>query len=84
MSAQTFYGVGNLTRDPEGVRFTQSGAAVLNLTIASTERRYDREAQRWVDGETTYTRLALFGQLAENAAESLHQGDRVIVHGRLR
>ncbi len=74
--------VGNLTGTPE-LRYTPSGIAVANMTVASTPRYYDRQAGQWADGDTLFMRVTA-RQLAENAAESLSRGDRVIVQGRLR
>src|SRR5699024_2170590 len=74
--------VGNLTADPE-LRFTPSGAAVANFTIASTPRQFDRQAQEWKDGETLFLRCSLWREAAENIAESLTKGQRVIAQGRL-
>ncbi|MEV0070351.1 MULTISPECIES: single-stranded DNA-binding protein [unclassified Amycolatopsis] len=74
--------VGNLTSDPE-LRFTPSGAAVANFTVASTPRTFDRASGEWKDGEALFLRCALWRQPAENAAESLTRGARVIVQGRL-
>lgn len=75
--------VGNLTDDPE-LRFTPSGQAVVAFTVAVNPRTYDRDANEWRDGEASYMRCQGWRQLAENAAESLHKGDRVIVTGRVR
>ena len=75
--------VGNLTDDPE-LRFTPSGAAVANFTVASTPRTFDRQSQEWKDGEALFLRCNVWRQAAENVAESLTRGSRVIVHGRLR
>jgi single-strand DNA-binding protein len=75
--------VGNLTADPE-LRFTPSGAAVANFTVASTPRTFDRQAGEWKDGEALFMRCNIWRQAAENAAESLTRGMRVIVSGRLR
>ncbi|MEV4147789.1 single-stranded DNA-binding protein [Amycolatopsis sp. NPDC049691] len=75
--------VGNLTSDPE-LRFTPSGAAVANFTVASTPRTFDRETGGWRDGEAMFLRCNVWRQSAENVAESLRRGARVIVHGRLR
>jgi single-strand DNA-binding protein len=75
--------IGNLTADPE-LRFTQSGAAVSNFTVASTPRRFDRETGEWKDGEALFLRCSLWRQPAENVAESLTRGARVIVQGRLK
>lgn len=73
--------IGNLTADPE-LRFTRSGAAVLNGTIASTPRSFDKQSNEWKDDETLFVRFALWREAAENGAESLHRGDRVIAHGK--
>jgi single-strand DNA-binding protein len=81
MNELLFYGIGNLTDDPE-VRVTPNGAAVANLTIATTARRYDRQSQVWVDGDTTYVKLVVWNEQAETVADSLRKGMRVIVHGR--
>jgi single-strand DNA-binding protein len=75
--------VGNLTSDPE-LRFTPAGAAVANFTVASTPRVYDRESGTWRDGDAMFLRCSLWRQYAENVAESLVRGTRVVVHGRLR
>lgn len=75
--------VGNLTADPE-LRFTPSGAAVANFTVASTPRTFDRQANEWKDGEAMFLNCAVWRQAAENVAESLQKGMRVIVQGRLK
>ncbi len=75
--------VGNLTADPE-LRFTPSGAAVANFTVASTPRTFDRQSGEWKDGEALFLRCNIWRQAAENTAESLTRGMRVIVSGRLR
>ena len=75
--------VGNLTSDPD-LRFTPSGAAVANFTVASTPRTFDRQTQEWKDGEAMFISCAAWRNLAENVAESLTKGSRVIVTGRLR
>ncbi|WP_034268083.1 single-stranded DNA-binding protein [Haloechinothrix halophila] len=75
--------VGNLTADPE-LRFTPSGAAVANFTVASTPRIFDRQAGEWKDGEALFLRCNIWRQAAENVAESLSRGTRVIVQGRLK
>lgn len=75
--------VGNLTGDPE-LRFTPSGAAVANFTVASTPRTLDRTTNEWKDGEALFLRCSLWRQAAENVAESLQKGMRVIVSGRLK
>ncbi|ATY12452.1 single-stranded DNA-binding protein [Amycolatopsis sp. AA4] len=74
--------VGNLTSDPE-LRFTPSGAAVANFTVASTPRTLDRESGEWKDGEPLFLRCSIWRQAAENVAESLTRGARVLVTGRL-
>ncbi len=75
--------IGNLTNDPE-LRFTPSGSAVANFTIASTPRTFDRQSNEWKDGETLFLRAAVWREAAENVAESLTKGTRVIVTGRLK
>ena len=75
--------VGNLTADPE-LRFTPNGAAVANFTVASTPRTFDRQANQWVDGEALFLRCSVWKEAAENVAESLTKGMRVIVQGRLK
>jgi single-strand DNA-binding protein len=75
--------VGNLTADPE-LRFTPSGAAVANFTVASTPRTFDRQTNEWKDQETLFINCSVWRQAAENAAESLQRGMRVIVQGRLK
>ncbi len=75
--------VGNLTSDPE-LRFTPSGAAVANFTVASTPRQFDRQTNEWKDQETLFLNCSVWRQAAENAAESLQRGMRVIVQGRLK
>jgi single-strand DNA-binding protein len=75
--------VGNLTADPE-LRFTPSGAAVANFTVASTPRTFDRQSGEWKDGEALFLRCNIWREAAENVAESLTRGSRVIVTGRLK
>jgi single-strand DNA-binding protein len=75
--------IGNLTADPE-LRFTPSGAAVANFTVASTPRTFDRQTNEWKDGEALFLNCSVWRQAAENAAESLVRGMRVIVSGRLK
>ena len=75
--------VGNLTADPE-LRFTPSGAAVANFTVASTPRTFDRQSGEWKDGEALFMRCNIWRQAAENVAESLTRGARVVVQGRLK
>ena len=75
--------VGNLTADPE-LRFTPSGAAVANFTVASTPRFLDKQTNEWKDGDALFMRCNIWRQAAENVAESLQRGMRVIVTGRLR
>lgn len=74
--------VGNLTGDPE-LRFTPSGAAVANFTIASTPRQFDRQTNEWKDGDTLFMRCSIWREAAENVAESLTKGTAVIAQGRL-
>lgn len=73
---------GNLTADPE-LRFTPSGSAVTSFTVASTPRFFDRNTNEWKDGETLFMRCSIWNAPAENVAESLSRGDRVLVTGRL-
>lgn len=75
--------IGNLTADPE-LRFTQSGVAVASFTIASTPRTFDRQRNEWVDGEALFLRCSIWRDAAENVAESLEKGSRVIAQGRLK
>ena len=75
--------VGNLTNDPE-LRFTPSGQAVANFTVASTTRFLDKQTNEWKDGDTVFLRCSVWRQYAENVAESLTRGMRVIVSGRLK
>ncbi len=75
--------VGNLTNDPE-LRFTPSGAAVANFTVASTPRSFDRNSNEWKDGETLFLRCSVWREAAENVAESLTRGTAVIAVGRLQ
>ena len=75
--------VGNLTNDPE-LRFTPSGSAVANFTIASTPRTFDRQTNEWKDGETLFLRASIWREAAENVAESLVKGTRVVAQGRLK
>lgn len=75
--------VGNLTSDPE-LRFTPSGAAVANFTIASTPRTFDKASNEWKDGETLFLRASIWREAAENVAESLTKGTRVVAQGRLK
>jgi single-strand DNA-binding protein len=83
MSGETVITViGNLTGDPE-LRFTPSGAAVTNFTVASTPRTFDRQSNEWKDGDTLFLRCSIWREAAESVAESLTKGTRVIVTGRL-
>lgn len=75
--------VGNLVDDPE-LRFTPSGAAVANFRVASTPRIFDRQAGEWRDGESMFLTCSVWRQYAENVAETLQRGMRVIVQGRLK
>ena len=74
---------GNLVDDPI-LRFTPSGAAVANFTIASTPRAFDKQSNEWKDGDTMFLNCSIWRQAAENVAESLTKGTRVIVQGRLK
>lgn len=75
--------IGNLTGDPE-LRFTPSGAAVANFTVASTPRNFDRQTNEWRDGDAMFINCSVWRQTAENVAESLQKGMRVVVQGRLK
>lgn len=75
--------VGNVVADPE-IRFTSNGAAVASFTVASTPRTFDRQANEWKDGEALFLRCSVWREAAENVAESLQKGMRVIVQGRLK
>ncbi len=75
--------VGNLTADPE-LRFTPAGAPVANFTVASTPRTFDRQANEWRDGDAMFLNCSVWRQAAENVAESLTKGMRVVVQGRLK
>lgn len=74
--------IGNLTSDPE-LRFTPSGVAVVSFTVASTPRLFDRQSGQWKDGKALFMRCSLWRDAAENVADSLHKGNRVVVYGRL-
>jgi len=83
MSGETIINIaGNLTSDPE-LRFTNSGVAVANFTVASTPRKYNSQTDQWEDGDALFLRCNIWRQAAENVAESLTKGARVIVSGRL-
>ncbi len=75
--------IGNLTDDPE-LKFTPSGAAVANFTVASTPRTFDKQTNEWKDGDALFLRCSAWRQMAENVAESLQKGQRVVVTGALR
>ena len=75
--------IGNLTADPE-LRFTQSGVAVASFTIASTPRTFDKQTNEWKDGEALFLRSSIWRDAAENVAESLEKGTRVVAQGRLK
>lgn len=75
--------VGNLTAEPE-IRFTSSGIPVASFTVASTPRMFDKQTNEWRDGEALFMRCSAWRDLAENVAESLTKGSRVIVQGRLQ
>jgi single-strand DNA-binding protein len=74
---------GTLTANPE-LRFTTSGSAVANFTVAANERRLDPDTGKWVDGEATFLRCSIWRDAAENVANSLNRGDRILVTGRLK
>lgn len=74
--------IGNLTTDPE-LRFTPSGAAVANFSVVVNTRRFDKRTNEWTDAEPTFWRCTLWRQPAENLAESLTRGMRVILTGRI-
>lgn len=75
--------IGNLVEDPS-LRFTPAGAAVANFTVASTPRTFDRQSNEWKDGDALFLRCNIWKEAAENVAESLTRGSRVIVSGRLK
>ncbi|NWN89130.1 MAG: single-stranded DNA-binding protein [Micrococcaceae bacterium] len=75
--------VGNLAGDPE-LRFTASGHAVANFTIAQTPRTRNQQSGEWIDDETLWVRASVWREAAENVAETLTKGARVIAHGRLK
>lgn len=75
--------IGNLTSEPE-IRFIPSGAAVVNFTVASTPRIFNKATNDWADGDSLFIRCSLWREAAENVAESLHKGNRVIVVGKLK
>jgi single-strand DNA-binding protein len=75
--------IGNLTDDPE-LRYTPNGAAVANFTVASTPRFLDKATNEWKDGDALFLRCSIWRQAAENVAETLQRGMRVIVQGRLK
>ena len=83
MTDTTITIIGNLTADVD-IRYTPSGAAVANFTVATTPRSYDKQAQEWKDGETMFLNCSIWRQAAENVAESLTKGMRVIVTGKLK
>jgi single-strand DNA-binding protein len=74
---------GTLAADPE-LRFTGTGVAVANFTVATNDRRFDKNTNAWVDGDATFLRCTLWRQAAENLVESLSRGDRVLLTGTLR
>src|SRR5665647_2788381 len=75
--------IGNITGDPE-LRFTPSGAAVANFTVASTPRQFDRNSNEWKDGETLFMRCSVWRDAAENVAETLQRGTRALCSVRLK
>lgn len=74
---------GNLTADPE-LRYTPAGAALCKFTVASTPRNYDKNTSEWKDGDPLFMNCSAWREMAENIAESLHKGSRVLVTGRLK
>lgn len=74
--------VGNVVNDPE-IRYTQSGVAVINFTVATNPRRFNKQSNQWEDGDATFYRTSAWRTMAENAAESINKGDRVVVVGAL-
>ena len=83
MNETTITLIGNLTADPE-LRFTSTGTAVANFTVATNPRTFDKTSGEWRDAEPLFLGCTLWRTPAENLAESLRRGDRVIVVGRLR
>jgi single-strand DNA-binding protein len=81
--APTITIIGNLTADPE-LRFTPSGQAVCNFTVASTSRFFDKQKNEWAEGDTTFIRCSVWREMAENCAETLLKGMRVVVTGTLK
>lgn len=81
MSAQTTL-IGNTTADIE-LRYSQAGKAIGNLTVAVSDRKFDKQSNQWVDGDTWFARCVIFGEMAEYAAGSIHKGTRVIANGRV-
>ncbi len=75
--------IGNLVADPE-LRYINSGAAVVNFTVAHTPRIYNKATNEWTDGEALFMRCSLWREAAENVAQSLHKGNRVIVTGKVK
>lgn len=75
--------IGNLTADPE-LRYTQAGAPVFGFTVASTPRAFDRQSGTWKDAPAVFLRCTAWNELAENLAESVSKGTRLIVQGRLK
>lgn len=75
--------IGNLTADPE-LRYTQNGVPVVNFTIASTERVFDRQSNEFKDGDAMFIRASAFREMAEHIAGSLTKGTRVVAHGKLK
>lgn len=75
--------IGNLTREPE-LRSTSNGENVANFTIASSDRRFNRQTNQWEDGDTLFMNCSVWGGMAQHVAQSLHKGMRVIAQGRLQ
>ena len=83
MNEPTITFVGNITAQPE-LKFTPTGKAVANLSVACNPRRYDASQSTWIDGTPVFWQCEVWGSLGENAVESLHKGDRVLVTGRVK
>lgn len=83
MSLPTLHGTGRLTGDPE-LRFAKSGTAVTTVNLAFNSRRYDRDQGKWVDGDVLFIRATIFGDAAENAAETYQRGMEVVISGRVK
>ena len=83
MNEPTITFVGNVTAQPE-LKYTPTGKAVANLSVACNPRRYDAGQSAWIDGTPVFWQCEVWGSLGENAVESLHKGDRILVTGRVK